>query len=324
MKLGRPVKWTETRSENYRRPPTAATTSRKSSCAARRTARSRRLRGTRLGRHGRVPLDRRARHPDHPARADAVAAPTPSPNVKEDVYGVYTNTTPVEAYRGAGRPEATFLLERLIDRSRTRSAMDPVEVRRRTSSRSSTTATTSATGLTYDSGNYHGRARQGARARRLRPSSAPEQARPARKGRYLGIGVCDLRRDLRPRARRRWPARSASRAACGRARSCASTRPARCNVFIGAKPHGQGEETTFAQIVARRARRAVDDVKVDARRHRHDADGLGHLRQPHHRGRRRRAGAGARKIKDKAQALSPRTCSRPRSRTWTTPTASSS
>ena len=37
------------------------------------------------------------------------------PAVKEDVYGVYTNTTPVEAYRGAGRPEATFMLERMID-----------------------------------------------------------------------------------------------------------------------------------------------------------------------------------------------------------------
>ena len=37
-------------------------------------------------------------------------------NIKEDVYGVYTNTTPVEAYRGAGRPEATFMVERLVDR----------------------------------------------------------------------------------------------------------------------------------------------------------------------------------------------------------------
>ena len=44
-----------------------------------------------------------------------LSGPYNIPAVKEDVYGVYTNTTPVEAYRGAGRPEATFMLERLID-----------------------------------------------------------------------------------------------------------------------------------------------------------------------------------------------------------------
>ena len=125
-------------------------------------------------------------------------------------------------------------------------------------------------------------------------------------------------------ARRRWPARSASRAACGRARSSASIRPARCNVFIGASPHGQGEETTFAQLVASEIGVGVNDVKVDARRHRQHADGLGHLRQPHDRGRRRRADPGDAQGQGEGQASSPRTCSKPPSRTWTTRTASSS
>src|SRR5207302_5110652 len=53
------------------------------------------------------------------------------PAVKEDVYGVYTNTTPVEAYRGAGRPEATFMLERMMDKLASEIHMDPAEVRRR-------------------------------------------------------------------------------------------------------------------------------------------------------------------------------------------------
>ena len=44
-----------------------------------------------------------------------LSGPYTIPAVKEDVYGVYTNTTPVEAYRGAGRPEATFMLERMVD-----------------------------------------------------------------------------------------------------------------------------------------------------------------------------------------------------------------
>ena len=76
------------------------------------------------------------------------------------------------------------------------------------------------------------------------------------------------------------------------------------NVFIGASPHGQGEETTFAQIVADELGVDVNDVKVDPRRHRQHADGLGHLRQPHDRGRRRGAARRpSRKIKDKAKLL---------------------
>ena len=47
------------------------------------------------------------------------------PAIHEDVYGIYTNTTPVEAYRGAGRPEATFMLERLVDALATKLSMDP-------------------------------------------------------------------------------------------------------------------------------------------------------------------------------------------------------
>ena len=57
-----------------------------------------------------------------------LSGPYNVPAVKEDVYGMYTNTTPVEAYRGAGRPEATFMLERMIDVLAHKLQMDPVEV----------------------------------------------------------------------------------------------------------------------------------------------------------------------------------------------------
>ena len=85
-----------------------------------------------------------------------LSGPYTVPAVKEDVYGVYTNTTPVEAYRGAGRPEATFMLERMIDRARA------IEIGSRSrggaaaqpDSRRSPTVTMSITGLKYDSGNY--------------------------------------------------------------------------------------------------------------------------------------------------------------------------
>ena len=60
-----------------------------------------------------------------------LSGPYKVPAVKEDVYGIYTNTTPVEAYRGAGRPEASFMLERMLDLLADRLQIDPAEIRRR-------------------------------------------------------------------------------------------------------------------------------------------------------------------------------------------------
>ena len=70
--------------------------------------------------------------------------------------GVYTTTTPVDAYRGAGRPEATYLLERLFDLFAHKIGMDPVELRRKNLIPKDQFPYTVATGLTYDSGNYEG------------------------------------------------------------------------------------------------------------------------------------------------------------------------
>ena len=67
---------------------------------------------------------------------------------------MYTTTTPVDAYRGAGRPEATFLIERLVDIFAREIGMDPVEVRRKNFIPADKFPYTTATGLTYDSGNY--------------------------------------------------------------------------------------------------------------------------------------------------------------------------
>ena len=60
-----------------------------------------------------------------------LVGPYKTPNVSATVYGTFTNTTPVEAYRGAGRPEATFLIERMIDLFAQEIGMDPAEVRRK-------------------------------------------------------------------------------------------------------------------------------------------------------------------------------------------------
>jgi carbon-monoxide dehydrogenase large subunit len=189
-----------------------------------------------------------------------LSGPYKVPAVKEDVYGVYTNTTPVEAYRGAGRPEATFMLERMVDALAHKIGLDPVEVRRRNLIPPFDDGHDVITGLKYDSGNYQAaleKALTHAGYEKLRS----EQAAARAKGRYLGIGVstyveiCGL-----------GPSQVAGAVGFqGGLWESAIVRvhpSGKVNVFIGASPHGQGEETTFAQVVADEIGVAVEDVKI--------------------------------------------------------------
>jgi carbon-monoxide dehydrogenase large subunit len=180
--------------------------------------------------------------------------------VKEDVYGIYTNTTPVEAYRGAGRPEATFMLERLLDLLAHKIGVDAAEVRRRNLIPRFENGHDVVTGLKYDSGNYEAaldKALEHVGYEKLRQ----EQAAGRAKGRYIGIGVstyveiCGL-----------GPSQVAGAIGFqGGLWESAIVRvhpTGKVNVFIGASPHGQGEETTFAQVVADELGVAVTDVKI--------------------------------------------------------------
>jgi carbon-monoxide dehydrogenase large subunit len=180
--------------------------------------------------------------------------------VKEDVYGMYTNTTPVEAYRGAGRPEATFMLERMMDRLADEIGVDPVEVRRRNLIPPFEDGYDVITGLKYDSGNYEG-ALNKALAHVNYDALRAEQKSARQKGRYIGIGVstyveiCGL-----------GPSQVAGAVGFqGGLWESAIVRfhpSGKVNVFIGASPHGQGTETTFAQIVADELGVDVGHVKV--------------------------------------------------------------
>ena len=190
-----------------------------------------------------------------------LSGPYALPAVKEDVYGVYTNTTPVEAYRGAGRPEATFMLERMLDRLARELKIDPVEIRRRNLIPPFDAGHPVITGLTYDSGNYQRAPRPRAWTTPGTPRSGPSRRRPASKGGCMGIGVstyveiCGL-----------GPSQVAGAVGFqGGLWESAIVRfhpTGKVNVFIGASPHGQGEETTFAQIVASQLGVSVNDVKV--------------------------------------------------------------
>ena len=259
MDTGRPVKWTEDRSENY-----------KATIHGRDHIEYVELCGTKDGRitglrtevYAGLGAYASTAAPGVPTILHGLIYPGPYtiPNVQGTIYGVYTSTTPVDAYRGAGRPEATYLLERLVDLYSRKIGQDPVEVRRRNLIAKDRFPYTTATGLTYDSGDYAG-ALDKALGIIDYPAFRAEQDRARRNGRYLGIGVttyCEIC-GLGP---------SQVAGAVGFGGGLYDSAVVRVyptgvvRVYIGGKPHGQGEETTFAQIVADELGLPIESVEI--------------------------------------------------------------
>jgi carbon-monoxide dehydrogenase large subunit len=182
------------------------------------------------------------------------------PAVKEDVYGVYTNATPVDAYRGAGRPEATFMLERIMDVLAAEIGMDPADVRKKNLIPKFDDGHDVITSLTYDSGDYPG-ALDKVLAHVDYAGLRATQATGRANGTYVGLGlasyveICGL-----------GPSQVAGAIGFqGGLWESAIVRfhpSGKVHVFIGASPHGQGEETTFAQIVSSELGVDPQDVKV--------------------------------------------------------------
>ncbi|MBI2188518.1 MAG: molybdopterin-dependent oxidoreductase [Acidobacteria bacterium] len=259
MQLGRPVKWVETRSENYVSTTHGRDHVQEVELAATTDGRILGVRATVWAGMGGY-LSTAAPGIPTILHGLMLSGPYQIPAIKEDVYGVYTTTTPVEAYRGAGRPEATYMLERLVDLLADEIKADPVEVRRRNLIPPFENGHAVATGLTYDSGDYQG-ALDTALAQIGYDNLRTEQAAARAKGRYIGIGVsmyveiCGL-----------GPSQVAGAVGFqGGLWESAIVRfhpSGKVHVFVGISPHGQGEETTFAQVVADELGVAVTDVKV--------------------------------------------------------------
>jgi aerobic carbon-monoxide dehydrogenase large subunit len=176
-------------------------------------------------------------------------------NIAAEVVGVFTNTMSTDAYRGAGRPEATFFIERAIDMVAQRLKLDPVDVRRKNFIASSAFPHTTATGLTYDSGDYE-TTMDKALALIDYAGLRKQQAELRKQGRYLGIGistyveVCGM-------------GPSAAMPAAGWDSATIRVEPTgSITVLTGVSPHGQGQETTFAQIVADELGVPIDHVSV--------------------------------------------------------------
>ena len=181
-------------------------------------------------------------------------------NIHCTVTGAYSNTTPVDAYRGAGRPEACYVLERVMDVAARKLALDPAELRRRNFIRPEQFPYQTPVALQYDSGNYVpalDRALEIVGYAALRKQQAEARA----KGRYIGIGLSCYVEAC-------GAAPSAIAGAIGAQAGLYETGTVRVHptgkvtVFTGSHQQGQGHETTFAQIAANELGVAIDDVDV--------------------------------------------------------------
>ncbi len=155
-------------------------------------------------------------------------------DVRVSVTGVMTNTTPTGAYRGAGRPEAAYALERLLDAIARELGLDPFAVRRRNILPPDVFPYDGPTGVRYDSGDY-GRALDEASRLSGYPRFPAAQAAARVEGRLLGLGLalyCEF-------AGPGWDSAQVRAQPDGTV-----------TIAVGVSPHGQGTETAFAQIAA--------------------------------------------------------------------------
>ncbi len=190
--------------------------------------------------------------------ATLLAGQYTTPAIYAEVTGVFTNTVPVDAYRGAGRPEATFVVERLVSKAALETGIDQAEIRRRNFIKAFPYAT--PVGLTYDTGNYE--ATLAAAIRIADVAGFPARREEAKKrGKLRGIGyscyieACGL-------APSNIAGALGARAGLFEAGEVRVHPTGSVTVFTGSHSHGQGHETTFAQVVAERLGIPFENVDV--------------------------------------------------------------
>lgn len=169
------------------------------------------------------------------------------PAIDYEVLSIYTNTGANGAYRGAGRPEAAFYIERIVDLLADESGMDPVEIRRTNFIRPEQFPFDTLAGPQYDTGEYD-KALDKALKESDYAALREEQARLRQEGRYIGIGLASYVE------------------ICGFGPYESSTvrvEPGgHVSIFTGISPHGQGQETTFAQMASDMIGADFNDVVV--------------------------------------------------------------
>ncbi|MEM7719030.1 MAG: xanthine dehydrogenase family protein molybdopterin-binding subunit [Pseudomonadota bacterium] len=180
------------------------------------------------------------------------------PNIYCEVLALYTNTVPIDAYRGAGRPEASYVVERMMETAAREMGKDPAELRRQNFIREFPHQTPVI--MNYDSGDFEGNLNQAMEAADWSGFEA-RKAESAARGKLRGIGMscyieaCGI-------------APSAAVGSLGAGVGLWESAEVRVNpvgtieILTGSHSHGQGHETTFAQVVADRFGVPLDSVQI--------------------------------------------------------------
>lgn len=253
LKLRRPVKWIETRQENFLATIHGRDQIEDIELAVKKD-------GTMLALRARITADLGAYHqlftPLIPTLTSLlILGCYKVPAVDIEWVGVFTNKMATDAYRGAGRPEATYLIERMVDLVAQELGKDPTEIRRKNFPQPQDFPYATPTGIIYDSGNYEATLKKALKLvnyEKLRR----DQKKLWKQGRYLGIGlstyveICAV-------------GPSSALPAGGWESGTVRIEPTgKVTVLTGASPHGQGQETTFSQIVADELGISPDDIII--------------------------------------------------------------
>jgi carbon-monoxide dehydrogenase large subunit len=190
--------------------------------------------------------------------ATLLAGQYTTPAIDCEVTSVFTNTTPVDAYRGAGRPEATYVVERLVETAAREMKMDPAEIRRKNFIRKFPYQTPVA--LMYDTGDYEATLKAAQDMADVKGFAARKE-KSLKNGKLRGLGyacyieACGI-------APSNIAGALGARAGLFEAGEIRVHPTGSVTVFTGSHSHGQGHETTFAQVVADRLGLPIDKVEV--------------------------------------------------------------
>ncbi len=256
--VGRPIKWTSTRSEAFMSDAHGRDHVTRIELATDMDGKFLAIRSTTLANMGAYLSTFAPSVPTY-LHGTLMAGNYTTPLIYVNVKAVFTNTVPVDAYRGAGRPEATFQIERVIDMAARELGIDPIEIRRRNFVKPDQYPYQTPVAVNYDTGNYDATMDKLEEIADLAGFAARRTASEA-KGKLRGLGI------------------SSYIEACGIAPSnlvgqlgaraglyeCATVRvnpTGGISVFTGSHSHGQGHETTFPQVVA--SMLGIDENQID-------------------------------------------------------------
>jgi carbon-monoxide dehydrogenase large subunit len=258
-KVGKPIKWTADRSESFASDAQGRDHHTKAELALDKDGKFLAMRVATIANLGAYLSTFGSAVPTY-LYGTLLAGTYTTPAVYVEVKSAFTNTVPVDAYRGAGRPEACYVVERLVDTAAREMKIDPVELRRRNFIPKDAYPYQTPVALTYDSGDYFTTLDMALKASDY-AGFAKRRDEAAKRGKLRGIGIatyieaCGI-------------APSAVAGALGARAGLYEMGEIRVHptgsvtVFTGTHSHGQGHETTFAQLVSDRLGVPIEMVDV--------------------------------------------------------------